>query len=56
MDEAVVYLKIPKDTLYKMVSQRRIPVAKLNRHNRFDQALLDAWIKKKTIMPIINNT
>ncbi len=56
MDEAVVYLKIPKDTLYKMVSQAKVPVVKINRLNRFDQALLDAWIKKKTIMPIIHNT
>jgi len=56
MDEAVVYLKVPKDTLYKMVSQGRIPVVKITNSNRFDQALLDAWIKKNTIMPIINNT
>ncbi len=52
MDEAVVYLKIPKDTLYKMVSQGRIPVVKITNSNRFDQALLDAWIKKNTKMPI----
>ncbi len=56
MDEAVVYLKVPKGTLYRMVSQGRIPVVKITSSNRFDQALLDAWIKKKTIMPIIRNT
>jgi excisionase family DNA binding protein len=56
MDEAVVYLKIPKNTLYKLVSQDRIPVSKITGSNRFDQALLDAWIKKNTRMPIINNT
>ena len=52
MDEAVVYLKIPKNTLYKLVSQGRIPVSKITGSNRFDQDLLDAWIKKNTIMPI----
>jgi excisionase family DNA binding protein len=52
MDEAVVYLKIPLDTLYKMVSQGRIPVVKLNRHNRFDPVMLEEWIKKNTRMPI----
>jgi len=56
MDEAVVYLKIPKDTLYKMVSQAKVPVVKINRLNRFDQGLLDEWIKKNTKMPIISNT
>lgn len=52
MEEAVVYLKIPLDTLYKMVSQRRIPVVKLNRHNRFDPVMLEEWIKEKTKMPM----
>ena len=52
MDEAVAYLKIPKGTLYKMVCQGRVPVVKITSSNRFDQALLDAWIKKSTIMPI----
>ena len=52
MDEAVVYLKIPKDTLYKMVSQGRIPVVKITSSNRFDQVLLDEWIKEKTKMPM----
>ena len=52
MDEAVVYLKIPKDTLYKMVSQGRIPVVKITSSNRFDPVMLEAWIKKNTRMPI----
>jgi excisionase family DNA binding protein len=64
MDEAVAYLKIPKDTLYKMVSQGRIPVVKITSSNRFNQALLDEWIKEKSNewikekskVPIINST
>ena len=56
MDEASRYLKIPKETLYKLVSQRRIPVSKYMRHNRFRQADLDAWVKKNTLMPINQNT
>lgn len=56
MDEAVVYLNIPKDTLYKMVSQGRIPVVKITSSNRFDQVLLDEWIKKNTRIPIYINT
>ena len=52
MEEAGVYLKIPLDTLYKMVSQGRIPVVKLNRHNRFDPVMLEEWIKKNTKVKI----
>jgi excisionase family DNA binding protein len=52
MQEAAVYLKIPLNTLYKMVSQGKVPVVKINRLNRFDQRLLDDWIKKNTRMPI----
>jgi excisionase family DNA binding protein len=52
MQEAAVYLNIPLNTLYKMVSQGKVPVVKINRLNRFDQVLLDDWIKKNTRMPM----
>ena len=52
MDQAVEYLNMPKDTLYKLASRREIPVTKITRSNRFPPELLDEWIKEKTIMPI----
>jgi len=38
-----------------MVSQRRIPFVKVGRLVKFDLALLDAWIAKKTVMPITSH-
>lgn len=52
MKQAVVYLNIPLDTLYKMVSQGRIPVVKVTRNNMFDPVMLDKWIKEHTKLPI----
>jgi excisionase family DNA binding protein len=52
MQEAAIYLNIPLNTLYKMVSHGKVPLVKINRLNRFDQSLLDEWIKKNTRMPI----
>lgn len=52
MKEAAVYLKIPLNTLYKMVGLRKIPFVKLNRLVHFDKDLLDQWIKERTQMPI----
>jgi excisionase family DNA binding protein len=46
-----VYLGLSVHTLYTMVSQRRIPFVKVGRLVKFDLALLDAWINKRTIMP-----
>jgi len=36
-----------------MVNQRRIPYVKAGRLVKFDLALLDAWIKQQTVMPMI---
>ena len=52
MDEACKYLKVPKNTLYKLTAERKIPVTKYNGSNRFSPDLLDEWIKKNTEMSI----
>ena len=46
------YLNLPVNTVYKFVSQRRIPYIKVGRLLRFDIALLDDWITKQTVMPM----
>ncbi len=43
---------LSKHTLYKMVSQRRIPYVKVGRLTKFDVTLLDQWIKQHTVMPM----
>ncbi len=39
-------------TIYKMVSQRRIPYVKVGRLVKFDMELLDKWLRQHTVMPM----
>jgi len=44
LDEAVVYLKVSKSTLYKLLQSGRIPARKLGRRWRFSRADLELWL------------
>jgi excisionase family DNA binding protein len=50
--EASLYIGLQVDTIYRMVSQRRIPFVKVGRRTMFDVRLLDDWLAKNTVMPI----
>ncbi len=50
--EAAEYTGLAVDTLYKMVSQRRITHIKLGGALRFDPVHLEQWIKQNTVMPM----
>jgi len=50
--EVSVYTGLASDTIYTMVSERRIPFLKVGRLVKFSQDLIDAWLKKSTIMPL----
>jgi excisionase family DNA binding protein len=39
-------------TLYKWVSQRKIPHIKMGRLVKFDPIKLDEWIKEQSVMPM----
>ena len=52
VQEVSAYTGLASDTIYKMVSQRRIPFTKVGKLVKFDQAILDAWLKQHTVMPI----
>ncbi len=52
IQEAAEYTGLSVHTLYKMVSQRRIPYVKVGRLTKFAVALLDQWIKQHTVMPM----
>ena len=56
IEETADYTGLSRHTLYTMVSQRRIPFVKMGRLTKFDVALLDAWIKQNTVMPILRKT
>jgi excisionase family DNA binding protein len=46
------YTGLKQDTIYTMVSQRRIPYVKVGRLVRFDEAMLQVWLKAHTVMPM----
>jgi len=46
------YLGVAADTIYTMVSQRRIPYVKVGRLVRFDRNVIDEWLAKNTVMPL----
>ena len=50
--EAAALTGLSPHTLYKMVSQRRIPYIKLGRAIRFHPKQLEAWIHQQTVMPM----
>jgi excisionase family DNA binding protein len=50
--EATAYTGLSPHTIYTMVSQRRIPYVKVGRLVKFDEAMLQAWIKQHSVMPM----
>lgn len=50
--EAAAYTGLSPYTIYTMVSQRRIPYVKVGRLVKFDEAMLQGWLKQHTVMPM----
>ena len=50
--EVAAYTGLAVQTLYAMVSQRRIPFVKMGRLTKFDLVKIDSWIEKNSVMPI----
>ncbi len=46
IDELVVYLRIPKSTLYKIAQEGKIPAQKVGRHWRFRKQAIDRWLEQ----------
>jgi len=51
-DEASQMIDVRRDTLYRWVSQRRIPYVKVGRSTKFDVEQIEEWIKERTVKPI----
>jgi excisionase family DNA binding protein len=47
--QASQYLGVSPDTLYKYVSEGRIPAFKLGNRWRFKKALLDTWMEQQSM-------
>lgn len=48
--QASQYLGVSPDTLYKYVSEDKIPAFKLGNRWKFKKTILDAWMEKKSIV------
>jgi excisionase family DNA binding protein len=46
IEELVIYLKIPKSTLYKLAREGKIPSKKIGRHWRFQKRSIDRWLER----------
>ena len=46
------YIDVSIDTVYTMVSQRRIPFVKVGRLLKFDLKAIDAWIAENSVRPL----
>ncbi len=43
-EQVARYLKIDKFTLYRLVSQKKIPAFKVGNQWRFKKSMVDAWL------------
>lgn len=50
--QASQYLGVSPDTLYKYVSEERIPAFKLGNRWKFKKSLLDSWMESQSLNSI----
>lgn len=46
--EVADYLKLPTSTVYRLVERRRIPGHKVGRQWRFQRAVIDEWLRRRS--------
>ena len=44
VDELAIYLKVSRSTLYKLLSEGKVPGQRVGRHWRFSKAVIDRWL------------
>jgi len=49
-EEVAEWLKLPKSTLYKLLTEKKIPAVKIGKHWRFLKSDLLDWINKNNII------
>lgn len=47
-EQVARYLKVDKFTVYRLVTQKKIPAFKVGNQWRFKQSLLDEWLQKNS--------
>ncbi|HEV56212.1 MAG TPA: DNA-binding protein [Phycisphaerales bacterium] len=46
LDEVAAYLRLSKDTVYRMAQSGKIPASKVGTQWRFRQSDVDAWLEQ----------
>ena len=47
-DQVARYLKVDKITVYRLVTQRKMPAFKVGSQWRFKKKMIDAWLMKNS--------
>jgi excisionase family DNA binding protein len=47
-DQVARYLKVDKFTVYRLISQKKIPAFKVGNQWRFKRKMIDAWLSKNS--------
>jgi excisionase family DNA binding protein len=50
--EVARYLRVDQYTIYRLVSQKKIPAFKIGNQWRFKRSVLERWLKTKMNMPV----
>jgi excisionase family DNA binding protein len=50
VDQVAWYLKVDKFTIYRLVSQKKIPAFKVGKQWRFKKRMIDAWLVRNSNM------
>lgn len=45
IDELAAYLKVSKSSLYKWLTQGKVPGQKIGKHWRFSRVVIDRWLE-----------
>lgn len=51
MEEIANYLKVSKETIYKMAQKKLLPGSKIGNQWRFNKKTVDDWLANKSNMP-----
>lgn len=50
--EVARYLRVDQYTIYRLVSQKKIPAFKIGNQWRFKRSVLERWLKTKMNIPV----
>ncbi len=51
-DQVASYLKVDRFTLYRLVSQKKIPAFKVGNQWRFKKKMIDAWLLENSNLDV----